>query len=392
MSDQVPTGFPHELLHQPIALRQQYFETKVIAHQRLKKTYEDLLRAIHSPSGTTLILVVGPTGAGKTTLRSRIVKQLIDDAKDDQTMERGHIPVIAMEAPSPDSGSFSWRDYFTRALLAADEPMLAHKMAYAVHQMHRDSEGRLLLDRRITTPDLRHLFEQCMQHRRPRAFVVDEAQHFKKVASGRRLLDQMDTLKSLANMTETVHVLLGTHDLLSLMNLNAQLARRSVTIHFPRYHAELSEDREEFQKLLRTFQRHLPLSREPDLESHWEYFYEQSLGCTGMLKTLLNKAYGMALLQGEPTLTPRLWEPHAASPLKLKTMLAEIEIGEKALKEQERESHRDSLRAMLGLSVDSRDGEKGQRDQDGATTPKKSQPRVGQRQPNRDVIGKERSE
>jgi len=188
MSDQVPSGFPRELLQQPIDIRRQYFESKVIAHQQLKKTYEALLHAIRNPSGTTLILLVGPTGAGKTTLRSRIVKQLIEDARDNPSLTRGHIPVIAMEAPSPDSGSFSWRDYFTRALLEASEPLLAHKIAYAVRQMHRDSHGRLLIDRRVTTPDLRHLFEQCMQHRSPQAFIVDEAQHFKKVASGRRLL------------------------------------------------------------------------------------------------------------------------------------------------------------------------------------------------------------
>jgi len=63
----------------------------------------------------------------------------------------------------------------------------------------------------------------------------------------------MDTLKSLANMTSTVHVLIGTHDLLRLTDLNAQLARRSVTLHFPRYHAEQPDDLKEFPKILRTF-------------------------------------------------------------------------------------------------------------------------------------------
>jgi len=190
-------------------------------------------------------------------------------------------------------------------------------------------------------------------------------------------------------MTSTVHVLIGTHDLLRLTDLNAQLARRSVTLHFPRYHAEQPDDLKEFQKILRTFQRHLPLSVEPDLESHWEYFYEQSLGCTGILKTLLNKAYGAALEQAEPTLTSRLWERHAQPPLKLKNMLAEITLGEKALKEQESEAHRDSLRSLLGLSVDVGFGGKGEQDEGGAAPPKSSERRVGQRQPKRDVIGKE---
>jgi len=211
----------------------------------------------------------------------------------------------------------------------------------------------------------------------------------KRWLRGGDCLRHLDTLKSLANMTSTVHVLIGTHDLLRLTDLNAQLARRSVTLHFPRYHAEQPDDLKEFQKILRTFQRHLPLSVEPDLESHWEYFYEQSLGCTGILKTFLNKAYGTALEQAEPTLTSRLWERHAQPPLKLKNMLAEITLGEKALKEQESEAHRDSLRSMLGLSVDARFGEKGGQDERGAAPLKSRERRVGQRQPKRDVIGKE---
>jgi hypothetical protein len=50
MSDQPIPGFPRELLQQPIALRRQYFETKVVAHQRLKETYEALLGAIRYPA------------------------------------------------------------------------------------------------------------------------------------------------------------------------------------------------------------------------------------------------------------------------------------------------------------------------------------------------------
>jgi energy-coupling factor transporter ATP-binding protein EcfA2 len=390
MSEHLTQGFPRELLHQLIAARRHYFETKVVAHQRLKEVYEALLHAIRYPAGTSLILVAGPTGVGKTTLLQRVVKQLIEDASADPTATPGHMPVISMEAPSPDSGNFSWKDYFTRALLASDEPLMASKMTY-VRGMRRDSRGQLIIERTLTTPDLRHVLEQCLHHRRPRAFIVDEAQHFKKMASGRRLLDQMDTLKSLANMTQTVHVLVGTHELLGLMNLSAQLARRSLTLQFSRYRAEIQEDLKEFKKLLRTFQRHLPLHEEPDLVSHYEYFYEQCLGCTGMLKTMLNKALGAALEQGEQTLTQKRWEQHAESPLKLKEMLHEIKEGEKAFKNQEDETHRTILRDMLGLAPSTLSVTKTEAPVSSAQIPPKRtrRSRVGQRQPRRDAVGKE---
>jgi hypothetical protein len=394
MSDQPTPGFPRSLLEQPIDAQRHYFETKVVAHQRLKEVYEALLHAIRYPAGTSLILVVGPTGVGKTTLLERTVKQLIVDAAHDPTTTPGHIPAIAMEAPSPDSGNFSWKDYFTRALIAADEPMLADKIIYDMRGIHRDEQGQLIIERTLTTPDLRRVLEKCLYHRRPRAFIVDEAQHIKKMASGRRLLDQMDTLKSLANMTSTVHVLFGTYDLLGLMDLSAQLARRSVTIHFPRYHADQPEDLKEFKKLLRTFQRHLPFPEEPDLASRYEYFYEQSLGCTGMLKTLLNKVLGAALEKGEQTLTPKRWEQHGEPPQKLREMLQAIKEDEEKLSNQNDEAHRNALREMLGLSPSSLNGGSPTEDTpilptQPATSPKgKRGQRIGQRNAKRDLVGK----
>lgn len=392
MSDQPTQGFPRELLDQPIAARRRYFETKVGAHQRLKDTYEALLHAIRYPAGKSLILVTGPTGVGKTTLLERTIKQLIEDAACDPTTTPGHIPAIAVEAASPDTGNFSWKDFFTRALIASDEPMLADKITYDISGLHRDEQGRLVIQQEVTAPNLRRILEKCFKYRRPRAFFVDEAQHIKKMASGRRVLDQMDTLKSLANMTTTVHVLIGTHELLGLMDLNAQLARRSLTISFPRYQVA---DWKEFTKLLRTFQRHLPFPEEPDLESHAEYFYEQCLGCTGMLKTLLNKAAGTALEQGEQTLTLKRCQQHTEPPQKLKDMLREIREGEEKLANQRDESHRQELRAMLGLQSSVRSSnppEEKVAPPTSLTDPppkRKRSRRVGQRGPNRDRVGRE---
>ena len=181
-------GFPRDLLTQPIASRLRYFETKVVAHQRLKEVHATLLHAIRHPAGASLILVFGPTGVGKTTLRQRIERQLLEDVVSGSTTNPGHIPVVTMEAASPDSGSFHWKDYYTRALLALDEPFITDKITYDVRDMHRDEQGRLVIERNLTIPDLRRALEKTLLYRQPRAFIVDEAQHFRKMASGRRLL------------------------------------------------------------------------------------------------------------------------------------------------------------------------------------------------------------
>lgn len=378
-------GFPPELLTQSQAARLGYFETKVVAHQRLKEVHAALLHAIRHPAGASLILIFGPTGVGKTTLRQRIERQVLEDAQTSPLLRPGHIPVVAMEAASPDSGSFHWKDYYTRALLALDEPFIADKITYDVRDMHRDEQGRLVIERNLTIPDLRRALEKTLVYRQPRAFIVDEAQHFRKMASGRRLLDQMDNLKSLAGMTNTVHVLVGTYELLGLTNLSAQLSRRSLEIHFPRYQADKSEDLKEFKKLLRTLQKHLPLAEEPDLESHYDYFYEHCLGCTGMLKTWLNRTLAAALEQQASTLTAKLWEQHAEPRRKLMQMIREICEGEQSL--QEGETLHQELRTLLKLDLNSSTGSN-----TGALPVASSSNQyapVGQRAPQRDPVGRE---
>jgi len=51
-------------------------------------------------------------------------------------------------------------------------------------------------------------------------------------------------------------------------NLNAQLSRRSIDVHLPRYRAEVKDERLAFQNVLLTFQRQLPLEEASRSGSH----------------------------------------------------------------------------------------------------------------------------
>src|SRR5947209_2294878 len=134
-----------------------------------------------------------------------------------------------------------------------DEPLVDRKRLPA-RDLDRIFEERLGLTDRSPGSEYRYAVEQTLRHRRPVAVMIDEAQHLAKVASGRRLLDQLDVIKSIANRTNTVHVLFGTYDLLAFRNLNGQLSRRSVDVHFPRYRAEFADDRKAFMGVLGSFE------------------------------------------------------------------------------------------------------------------------------------------
>ena len=100
----------------------------------------------------------------------------------------------------------------------------------------------------------------------------------------------------------------------------------------------------------------MTLEKAPELEIHWEYFYERSIGCVGILKDWLTQAYRQALHESASTLKEHHWLPYAPSISKCIQIAAEAIEGEKAF-------------------------------QLAATKRKKTKSRPGVRQPSRDVIG-----
>jgi hypothetical protein len=205
--------------------------------------------------------------------------------------------------------------------------------------------------------------------------MLDEARHLAAVGSGRRLSDQLDVVKSIANCTGTVHVLLGTYGLLAFLNLSAQLSRRSVDIHFSRYRADDPEDRKIFLSVLRSFEQQLPLSEPPELVKDWEYLYERSIGCVGVLKDWLVRALVGVFRRNATVLTFRDLQSQALSVSQCDKMLAEAVEGEVRLFESAEERGRQRSTA-----------EQAARDLE-ISRPRKQHRRPGQRRPRRDAIG-----
>lgn len=99
-------------------------------------------------------------------------------------------------------------------------------------------------------------------------------------------------------------MLLGTYELLAFRNLSAQSSRRSMDLHFQRYRADSAEDRRIFRSVLLTFQKQVPFAEaKADLMAMWEFLYERSVGCVGILKEWLMRACVRAIKHGAATLS-----------------------------------------------------------------------------------------
>lgn len=271
-----------------------------------------------------------------------------------------------------------------------NEPLVQHKSSPEIPQLDEDGRLYLKIGQRSGAADLRLVVEQAVQHRRPVAILIDEAQHLTKIASGRKLQDQLDCLKSLSNQTGILIVLLGTYELLIFRNMSAQLSRRSVDIHFQRYHADIEDDINMFQSVLMTFQQHLPLKEEPNLIARWDYFYERSIGCVGILKEWLTRALSEALEDGGKRLTRKHVTRFALSLAQCEKMLSDAKESELKMAETHEAYLR--LRTGLGLEVEPIEGRDFNGDTDSgdqreaiSATPKGR--RVGRRKAKRDRTG-----
>jgi energy-coupling factor transporter ATP-binding protein EcfA2 len=375
-----PTIAANGLLAQPPAERLQSFKDFAVAHTLLVEAKDRLLDAITESAPNSLVIVSGPTGVGKTTLLAKIRQLLSAKALQDTEQDPGHLPVVIIEATPPESRTFSWRSHFKRLLLAMNEPLVDCKRRLNPVDRTTQTLPPFPNDRGVTA-DYHYAVEQALRYRRPRAVLIDEAQHLFSRASGRSLEDQLNVLKSLANRSNTVHVLCGTYELLRIRNLSGQLSRRSIDIHFPRYDVAKAADRRTYMKILQTFAEQMPLPEAPDLVKFWEYLYERSIGCVGILKDWLVKGLSSAIRQSDRTLTLKHLEKHALSVAQCDRLIEETARGESQFREGADALGR--LRLRLGFPDPTRSKELAVAS--AADRPRQQHP--GQRHPKRDVVG-----
>jgi hypothetical protein len=180
------------------------------------------------------------------------------------------------------------------------------------------------------------------------------------------------------------HLLVGTYDLRPFRKINAQLACRSVDIHFPRYGAANEEEAQAFRSVLWALQRQLPVEQEPELVEQWEFLYARSIECVGLVKMHLNRALALALTEKRKIVTPshlrKTALPEARVELALRNALeSETELAEVAGADER-------LLTLLGLRGPRPASSQQMQEKEPPSSPHAAL-RPGKRGPGRDEIG-----
>jgi hypothetical protein len=317
--------FSRELLSSNLSEKLAYFRGVKIGHPLIDDARTRILYAIEDADSDSLIYVFGPTGVGKTTLLINVMDTIIKKLLPELELDRGRIPVIGIELPTPATGFFNWSETLQELLRAMGEPLIEYKIPprEKLLDMHFPSGERMNICR------YRYAYKQAVKYRRPLAVMFDDAHYLNKVPAA-RLLYQLEFIKSIAKAVRVPHVLFGTYDLLALRNLSGQISRRSIDIHLPRY-KQTDLDKKEFAKAVKTFQAHMPIERCPDLYVHLDYLMERSAGCVGILKTWLEQSLVDALRRGDRTVEKEHLERRSYSDEALTKIFIEMAEGEAKL-------------------------------------------------------------
>jgi len=304
-----------------------YFRGIRVKHPRIEGALEDLVMMAQPDTGTDIALLIGPTGAGKTTLANALRDRLIVEYQTEMQEDHSFIPIVLMEAPASGEQSFSWRMFYTRLGIQLAEPLMNRKVKTLLE------DGRTTVapvTSGSTVASLRVAVESALKHRKTLLVVIDEAVHLLRNCKYEKLTSHMDALKSLSNICGVTLALVGSYDLYKLMSLSGQLARRSAIVHLQRYVPGENNDEIAFGKVLRTLQNNLPLEEIPRLDELAIPLQHACVGCVGILKDTLTRALALAL-RNEGRWKKEFLERALLSKAQINSILSEVLEGEHSI-------------------------------------------------------------
>lgn len=236
-----------------------------------------LLQRVYGLSEPSLLLVIGPTGVGKSTLISQLEARLLDRLRGDMQADPSRLHKVYAEAQFLPGRGFDWDGLFLSLLNDAGEILSDRKVAPGWPPGRPGRRG------------LAAATNMMLRQRAPLACIIDEGGSFVESDSTESLARVLDFLKSISNQTKTHIVIFGDYRLARMVEVSGQLNRRSHVIHFPNYpvgHEAV------FYQIIGAFNRRLKTrSVESLIETEREVLFRNTYGCVGLLKRWLESAW-----------------------------------------------------------------------------------------------------
>ena len=284
----------------PDDLKKLYFSRAVVGHSRMTSVIDQFMDDCLGENSYNIVVCLGPSGIGKTRTLKLLVRGITKTYAKAMNDDPGIIPVIGIEIPEAGTRQFAYSTLFSDLLDQVSSPCPGKKVETVTEGGSRRIKPLNHGTSTILAQQMALRNELIV--RKTRVVILDEASHLLGHLGGRDLTNLANALKSLGNIAGTTLVLVGAYDLIDVLELSGQLARRTGVIHFEPYRMGDSkkgqEDMAEFKNVLLTLQTMLPTKTQPDLLGLAEGLQRTCLGCVGILKQVLQGALSKALASG----------------------------------------------------------------------------------------------
>lgn len=287
-----------------------------------------------------ITLLYGPTGVGKTALWEACMGNC--KAMHVQRALPGRLPHLYTLCDVPTSGVWQMKPFYENTLAAADEILAGQKQLVTPNTVPQASWHS-------TTAGLRRATLNVLKHREPFVFCIDEAHHLGIHSSDAQKEINLDAIKTFADEAAVPILMIGSYELSDFQSRSGRLGRRVRSFHLPRYDIEKSDDQLEYKSVVFFFSEHLPQNGF-SLYDEYLVLMEQTLGCVGLLKQWLQRAYFRALWAGRREVRKVDLHEEAPTTDQVSQWLEEINTGEARLREYSR-SGRPAVTATTTLQV-----------------------------------------
>lgn len=200
------------------------FQRLRIFHHHLNKAIDESKLYIEFQDEPTVILLYGPSGAGKTTVVEHLLKTILNEHEDEMQSNPGHIPVAYVRTMAPSKREFNWRYFYYLANKSIGDPFPLHKTRYkpldalnleTFNYSKNDTTEIEYIDSLISN----------IKNRDVHVMFVDEAQHLAEGATWQSIQKQMNHLKTFTDAAGSLIFLCGTYDLLPFRAQNGRGSR-----------------------------------------------------------------------------------------------------------------------------------------------------------------------
>ncbi len=269
------------------------FKLVTVRHELQESTTKSVMFMLELSPNCDIVNLVGPTGVGKSVLQSRVIATVHDDENLRMKEDPNFVPIIRTHALASGHRLFDWKSLYRGALRELGDPFATSRKA--LPGSTTESPRFAYAGESRTASELRMYLEAEFCKRQTRIWIIDEAQHL--VFGGRtgQAGHQFDVLKSLAQSAGVKLLLAGPHEMEAGLGSSGQLARRSITVHFPRYKTAVEGHLSTFASVAITLFKKMEVAGYPPVRENVSFLYGGSVGCVGILKDWLAKAYGLAL-------------------------------------------------------------------------------------------------